>query len=280
MDFEGEGTPIINVQGVHNFFSWPKGYEKSSKDWVNLLQSFSDDYHVLAPIKRGYGKTEKTVSGYDVASQAEDILSFMDALGIRKSFFLGRLIAAQEMVYLAEHHPDRVLGLVFLDMQLLMYDLKNPEAYEFIKNNISLAKDRTDPWEKMVPRYGYMPHMVSNPNFKINIPALWFYNSFLNEHTAELKWLDYINYEAKKENSKQELQAYFRQLAGDSSRVLAIKNYLVQNNPNPIVNMAMKRNFENLIFINEDNYSDMDYEVMIERITIPQMKEFFSNNDN
>lgn len=277
MDFEGEGAAIINIQGIHNFFDPSTGYEKSSEEWINFLQSFSDNYHVLAPIRRGYGKTEETVAGYDVASQAEDILSFMDALGIKRAFFIGRLIAAQEMVYLAEHHPNRILGLVFIDMNLLMYDLKNPEAYEFIKNNVALATDRTNPWEKLFPRYNYTPHIISDSNFKIRIPTLWFYNSFINQNRAELKWLDYVDYEAEKENGKQQLKTYFKNLATDSQRKLAIKKYLEQNNPNEKANKAIKNAFENLKFINEDDYSNLDYEELMREITIPYMKEFFTN---
>lgn len=279
MDFEGEGTPIINIQGVHHFLGWPKGYEKSSEEWINFLKSFTEDYHVLAPVRRGYGKTEETVSGYDVASQAEDILSFMDAKKIDKAFFIGRLIAAQEMLYLAEHHPERVKALVFLDMNLFMYNLKNDQAYEFIKNNVSLATDRRNPWKKLASRYNYTPHIISDPDFKIKVPALWFYNSFLNQNTPELKWMDYIEYEAKKENGNQELQSYFKNLASDSRRKNEIREYLEQNNPNTIANEAMKNGFINLKILNEDDYTEMDYEEMMEEITIPQIKEFFSNNN-
>jgi pimeloyl-ACP methyl ester carboxylesterase len=64
--------------------------------------------------RRGYGQSDDVGWGYDVATQAEDILGFMDALRIERAVLVGRHPTTQDMTWIAEHHPERLAGLVSL----------------------------------------------------------------------------------------------------------------------------------------------------------------------
>ena len=85
MNFGGEGLPVIFLQDFHNYFQ-PSFTEIN---YEKFLAQFSDHYRVLAPIRWGYGKSDDTGYGYDVATQSEDLLGFMDALGIERAVLVG-----------------------------------------------------------------------------------------------------------------------------------------------------------------------------------------------
>jgi pimeloyl-ACP methyl ester carboxylesterase len=76
-DFGGSGLPVIFVQDFHDYFG-----AALDPSWPPFLARFADGFRVLAPVRRGWGESDDTGYGYDVATQAEDVLAFMDALGI------------------------------------------------------------------------------------------------------------------------------------------------------------------------------------------------------
>ena len=78
MDFGGEGIPLIRLQDMHNNF---EGLYKDPER-IAFWSRFTDSYRVLVPLRRGYGRSTKTDFGYDVSTQAEDLLEFMDFLGV------------------------------------------------------------------------------------------------------------------------------------------------------------------------------------------------------
>ena len=281
MDFGGEGMPLINVQGVHNFFGHHKGYEDSREDYIEFLDNFNETNRLLVPVRRGYGRSEDTEHGFDVATQAEDLLAFMDAMKIEKAIFFGRLIAAQTMIYLAEHHPERIAGLLFYDMILVLPDLSNPDIAEFLKYDSYGATDQgEDPWSRMEPRHIYRPHLYNDPDVRIQIPAFWFYFSGINDpdksiHISRLKKAkEYANYDWPNPDIKE----YYKDLITDIPRWDSMKKYMLKENPNSRVNEAMKRAFgENLTILNEDQYNSMSFEEFEKRIRVPKMKEFFGS---
>lgn len=85
MNFGGEGLPVIFLQDFHDYFQ--SSY--TDLNYQKFLAGFSENNRVLAPIRWGYGKSDDTGYGYDVATQSEDLLGFMDALGIERAVLVG-----------------------------------------------------------------------------------------------------------------------------------------------------------------------------------------------
>jgi pimeloyl-ACP methyl ester carboxylesterase len=105
LDWGGAGLPVIVLAGLGN----------SAHIFDDLASAFIDRWHVLGVSRRGFGASTVTASGYDVRSLGGDILRVLDALQIARAIFVGHSIAGEELTWLGSEHPDRVLGLVYLD---------------------------------------------------------------------------------------------------------------------------------------------------------------------
>ena len=104
LDFGGEGLPLVFVHSE----SW------DAYTYAKFAPRFSDAYRVLAVTRPGYGQSEDPGYGYDVPAQAERLIDFLDAVGIRQAVFAGNSAPGKEMTYLVEHHVERVAGLIYL----------------------------------------------------------------------------------------------------------------------------------------------------------------------
>jgi pimeloyl-ACP methyl ester carboxylesterase len=102
IDFGGEGVPIILVPAV----------TREATHYAPLGPLLTGGNRVLAVTRRGDGESQDPGDGYDARTQARDFLHFMDALGIQKAVFVSNV--GDEITYLAEEHPHRIAGLVYL----------------------------------------------------------------------------------------------------------------------------------------------------------------------
>jgi pimeloyl-ACP methyl ester carboxylesterase len=104
LDFGGEGLPVVFLHSE----SW------DAHTYEDFAPRFTDRNRVLALTRRGYGKSEGHGGGYDVPTQAESIVDFLDTLGIERAVFAGNSSPTPLLTYLAERHPERVAGVVYL----------------------------------------------------------------------------------------------------------------------------------------------------------------------
>lgn len=110
------GPTLVYLQDMHDYLGNPLLVEGgAAPSFGPFLTTLGEDFRVLAPIRRGYGTTGDLGWGYDVVTHAEDVLRMLDKLGIEQALFMGRSPAQNEMLWLAWHHPERVLGLVMLE---------------------------------------------------------------------------------------------------------------------------------------------------------------------
>ena len=189
MDFGGGGFPLIFVQDVHNIFGDEEPYFRDL--WTAFYSRFTDTHRVLATVRRGYGESESPGWGYDVPTQSEDLLGLMDALGIRRAVLFGRTTAIQDMVWIAEHHPDRIAGLILLGNPPLFTVPEGADARMF-DHLYSLAscdlQERAS--ELLDPRNSWRPHFLSDSSATIDVPALRFHNSTYDRRSMSLQRLD------------------------------------------------------------------------------------------
>jgi pimeloyl-ACP methyl ester carboxylesterase len=81
----------------------------------DFAPQLTDQFHVLALTRRGFGTSSKPTTGYDPASLAKDILGIIDNLGIERITLIGHSIAGEEMTKFAALYPGRVNKLIYID---------------------------------------------------------------------------------------------------------------------------------------------------------------------
>ena len=78
------------------------------------LEPFFDRFHVLCPDTRGHGLSQKfeTPADYTYARKAEDLLLWLDQLGIARAIWGGVSMGAALSLWVAAHAPSRVRAVV------------------------------------------------------------------------------------------------------------------------------------------------------------------------
>ena len=97
--------PVVWIHG---------GSVEESSSMVADLEPFADRIRALFPDTRGHGLSQKFegVEDYTYARKAEDLLLWLDALGIERAIFGGASMGAALSLWLAVHAPARVRGVV------------------------------------------------------------------------------------------------------------------------------------------------------------------------
>ena len=239
---------------MHNNFE--EGPYKSTER-ISLYSRLSDSYRVLTPLRRGYGRSTKTDLGFDVATQAEDLLKFMDFLGIEKAVLWARIPATQDLIWIAEHHPERVLGLIFAGNPLLFCMTSDEETKNFINNNWLTSSDLQEMAVKIVnPRAGYRPHCLEDNTSRIKIPTLRFWTPG-DLIGIELGSLNRIERVAKRGIEGNEgLTNYFIELAEDKVRIEHLQNILTECDRSDEMDDAMVRAFGAYMKTVDDSMED------------------------
>lgn len=97
----GKGPVVLCMHG------WPQNH----REFLPLIESFSDKYSFIAPDLRGYADSDKPYSGYDPKTIAEDMLALLAAERITKFHILSHDLGGPPSVALAYMAADRALSL-------------------------------------------------------------------------------------------------------------------------------------------------------------------------
>ena len=103
----GQGEPMIMI---HGWLCW-------GAYWKKVIPHLSNRYHVYAPDLLGHGISDKPLGkevSYGTEAQAERIIAFMNALGIRKACLVGHSMGGEIAARVTLAAPDRVKGLVLV----------------------------------------------------------------------------------------------------------------------------------------------------------------------
>lgn len=97
--------PVVWIHG---------GSVEESSSMVADLEPFAARIRALFPDTRGHGLSSKfeRVEDYTYARKADDVLLWLDALGIERAVFGGASMGAALSLWLAAHAPDRVRAVV------------------------------------------------------------------------------------------------------------------------------------------------------------------------
>lgn len=107
LDWGGDGKPIVLLAGggdtAHVF-----------DDFAPKLQSLTH-HHVYAITRRGFGASGYQATNDPADRLGEDVLAVIGSLKLNRPILAGHSIAGAEMSWMANNHPDRVAGLIYLD---------------------------------------------------------------------------------------------------------------------------------------------------------------------
>lgn len=101
---EGEGEPVILIHG----------FPLSSELWTPQRAALSANYRVLALDLRGHGMSEPPHGAASVEMYADDVMAFMDALGIGAVNLAGLSMGGYIVMALLRRYPDRVRSIMLL----------------------------------------------------------------------------------------------------------------------------------------------------------------------
>lgn len=244
LDFGGSGLPLIFLQSFHG-----DAGEWVDYDFKGFAPKFNGTNHVYAITRRNWGKSADPGWGYDVATNGEDVVAFMDALKIEKAIFAGRIPASMDMTWIAEHHSNRVAGLVYFDFVYAYIDIQDSLVRQYVEMLATFACDLgPDAIRKTMPRSSWRPHFLGKQEPSINVPALWFSrDGFYPTMSIELRSFDEYVAEAGKDNAEAcdpAALAYFKKLAKDKALQKKVKEALQKTNNIPSLMAAFEKAFD------------------------------------
>ena len=261
MDYGGDGPPLIMIQDFLNYYEGP--YKNPNNPMLGFNKSLSKEFRVIEPLRRGYGKSTDTQWGFDVATLSEDLVLFMKALGIEKAFLYGRYPGNQEMTWLAEYYPEKILGLIYYNNPLITVGCTDPEVLEHAENTQIFSPDFDKEKLKRVilSRSMWRPAFLKDTSKRINIPALRFINPEMESTTLMLWSLESGDLKAMSEEDwpdRKEEQQYIKELLEDSVRYKRLHQKLIDCNPSEALEEGMKRAFGEYLItkIEPDQYME------------------------
>ena len=101
----GEGPLMVLLHG------WPQ----TSHEWRHVMPPFAKSFTVVAPDLRGTGETQRTETGYDKRTIAEDTAALIRHLGFDKAVVVGHDMGGKAAYVLSLLHPQLVEKLVMVD---------------------------------------------------------------------------------------------------------------------------------------------------------------------
>jgi non-heme chloroperoxidase len=130
------GEAIVFLHG------WPDSWFSFSR----VLPLLPRHYRVLAVDHRGFGDSDRPVSGYSIPDLASDVVAFLDALGIERATLVGHSFGSFVARRITIAHPDRVTGLAVIgtgvpasnpvtqEVQAALRELPDPIPVEFARD--------------------------------------------------------------------------------------------------------------------------------------------------
>lgn len=157
----GTGQPVILIHG------WPL----SGKSWeLQVPALLQAGYRVITYDRRGFGKSQPTLDGYDYNSLSDDLLELITQLDLQNVVLVGFSMGGGEVVrYLTNHGSENVdkVALIASIIPLVKQKDDNPDGVpEKDLNDIleNLKKDRVtflEGFHKNFYNYGLLSQSVS-----------------------------------------------------------------------------------------------------------------------
>lgn len=121
IEWGGSGRPLVLLAGLGN----------TAHVFDEFAPKLTRQFHVYGITRRGFGASSVPASGYSADQLGDDVLAILDRLKIERPILVGHSIAGEELSSIATRFPQRMAGLVYLDVAnpYAFYDRKHG-AYE------------------------------------------------------------------------------------------------------------------------------------------------------
>jgi pimeloyl-ACP methyl ester carboxylesterase len=119
IDWGGSGPALIFLAGLGN----------TAHVFDKFAPKFVPKFHAYGITRRGFGASSTPApddSNYTADRLGDDVLTVIDALGVKKPVLIGHSIAGEELSSIGSRFPDKVAGLIYLDAGY-PYALYSPE---------------------------------------------------------------------------------------------------------------------------------------------------------
>ena len=121
---QGRGKPLVLLHG----------FPMDHRLWDSPLSLLIDNFDVILPDFRGFGKSITTDISYSIDDMANDVIHLLDYLGINQAIVAGHSMGGYAALSFAKSFPDRLLGLGLIATQSLPDTPERKQArYETIK---------------------------------------------------------------------------------------------------------------------------------------------------
>jgi non-heme chloroperoxidase len=105
LDWGGSGRPIVLLAGGGN----------TAHVFDDFAPKLTAHYHVYGITRRGFGASGYSATDHPADRLGDDVVAVIDTLRLNKAILVGHSIAGTELSSVANSHPNRVAGLVYLD---------------------------------------------------------------------------------------------------------------------------------------------------------------------
>jgi pimeloyl-ACP methyl ester carboxylesterase len=105
LDWGGSGRPIVLLAGGGN----------TAHVFDDFAPKLTAYHHVYGMTRRGFGASGYAATDHPADRLGDDVVAVMDALNLKRPILAGHSIAGVELSSVANSHPNRLEGLVYLD---------------------------------------------------------------------------------------------------------------------------------------------------------------------
>ena len=101
---QGQATPLVFLHG----------YTDSWRSFEPVIERLDPEVRAFALTQRGHGDADRPAHGYEMADLADDVVGFLDRIGVDRAVVVGHSLGAWVAARVAVAHPERVAGLVLI----------------------------------------------------------------------------------------------------------------------------------------------------------------------
>ena len=148
--------PILLI--LHGFFA-------SSRNWRQIAQQLSVDYHVYSIDLRNHGQSPHHVD-MDYPCMAFDIKQFLEQQQFKKISILGHSMGGKIAMYFALHYPNYINQLMIVDISPMSYQHSFNNTISALKNinlvGLTNRKQALDALAETIPELSYRQFLLQN----------------------------------------------------------------------------------------------------------------------
>ncbi len=145
-------APVLLM--VHGF-----GGEKDN--WAMIAPYLTGEYRLIAPDQLGFGDNARIGDApYDIVSQTERLVQFMDALGLARAHVAGNSMGGWIALELALSHPDRVQTLTLVNNAGIITPRESELAQAAIAGGNPLQLKGPDDLDRLMAFVTHKPRYV------------------------------------------------------------------------------------------------------------------------